>query len=75
MKIINFLPRFNNLSCKSLSVDFHFHSTWSDRKNTISEIINSAQNNLINSIAITDYVRKESVYFDNYFSGVIKKND
>ena len=66
MKPINFFPRFNNLSYKSLSVDFHLHSTWSDGKNTISEIINSAQNNLIDSIAITDHVRKESVYFDNY---------
>ena len=75
MKPINFFPRFNNLSYKSLSVDFHLHSTWYDGKNTISEIINSAQNNRINSIAITDHVRKESVYFDNYFLGVIKKND
>ena len=64
MKPINFFPRFNNLSCKSLNVDFHLHSTWSDGKNTISEMINSAQNNLINSIAITDHIRKESVYFD-----------
>ena len=47
MKPINFFPRFNNLSCESLNVDFHLHSTWSDGKNTISEIINGAQNNQI----------------------------
>ena len=74
MKPINFFPRFNNLSCKSLNVDFHLHSTWSDGKNTISEILNSAQNNRINSIAITDHVRKESVYFDNYESEIKSLN-
>ncbi len=66
MKPINFFPRFNDLSHESLSVDFHMHSTWTDGKNTISEIINSAQDNKINSIAITDHIRIESDYFDNY---------
>jgi putative hydrolase len=74
MKPINFFPRFNNLSCESLNVDFHLHSTWSDGVNTISEIINGAQNNRINSIAITDHVRKESVYFNNYESEIKSLN-
>jgi putative hydrolase len=74
MKPINFFPRFKNLNLESINVDFHLHSTWTDGKNTVSEIINSAQNNQLNSIAITDHIRIESEYFDNYESEIKSLN-
>ena len=65
MKSIDFFPRFNNLIFNNLNVDFHLHSTWTDGKNSISEMIEKAINNNIHSIAITDHIRKESTYFNN----------
>lgn len=66
MKSIEFFPRFNELTRDSLSVDFHLHSTWTDGKNTIQEIINVAKKNGLNAIAITDHIRKKSTYFNDY---------
>jgi len=66
MKPIDFFPRFNTLSNKSLSVDFHLHSTWTDGKNSIQEIIDFSNKKNIDSIAITDHIREKSTYFDNY---------
>ncbi len=66
MKPINFFPRFNKLNSNSLNVDFHLHSTWTDGKNTVLEIIEQAKNHGLHSIAITDHIRKESTYFDDY---------
>lgn len=66
MKPISFFPRFNSLDSHSLHVDFHLHSTWTDGKNTIPEIIEHAKKNELNSIAITDHIRKQSTYFDEY---------
>jgi putative hydrolase len=66
MKSISFFKRFNELSSTYLDTDFHLHSTWTDGKNTIQEIVNIAHKNHLNSIAITDHIRKESTYFDDY---------
>ncbi len=66
MKPIEFFPRFNELNSHSLNVDFHLHSTWTDGKNTVPEIIENAKKNGLHSIAITDHIRKESTYFDDY---------
>jgi len=66
MKSIDFFPRFNELNDHSLRVDFHIHSTWTDGKNTVPEIIEQAKKNNLHSIAITDHIRKESTYFDDY---------
>ena len=43
MKSIDFFPRFNELDDHSLRVAFHIHSTWTDGKNTVPEIIEHAQ--------------------------------
>jgi len=66
MKPINFFPRFNDLDIHSIQVDFHLHSTWTDGKNTVPEIIENAKKIGLNSIAITDHIRKQSTYFDAY---------
>jgi len=66
MKPIDFFTRFNSLSNQSLNVDFHLHSTWTDGKNTIQEIIDVANKKGLSAIAITDHIRKNSIYFDDY---------
>ncbi|MFA6189477.1 MAG: PHP domain-containing protein [Sulfuricurvum sp.] len=66
MKPIDFFPRFNELDPEAFNVDFHLHSTWTDGKNTVSEIIESAKTHGLHSIAITDHIRRESTYFSEY---------
>lgn len=65
MKPISFFPRFNDLTLSDLKVDFHLHSTWTDGKNSVAEIIEYAKMHNLNSIAITDHIRKASTYFDD----------
>ncbi len=65
MKPVTFFPRFNDLTIDDLKVDFHLHSTWTDGKNSVSEIIEHAKILNLNSIAITDHIRKASIYFDD----------
>ena len=66
MKPIDFFTRFNSLSYKSINVDFHLHSTWTDGKSTIQEIVDTSNKKKINAIAITGHIRKDSTYFNNY---------
>ncbi len=66
MKSIDFFPKYNNLKNEDLKVDFHLHSTWTDGKNSVPEIIEHAKSNGLNSLAITDHIRKTSTYFDEY---------
>lgn len=66
MKNIDFFPNFNDLNDRSLNVDFHLHSTWTDGKQSVEEILLYAKNNGLHSIAITDHIRKESTYFEDY---------
>lgn len=74
MKSIDFFPRFNELDCNAFNVDFHLHSTWTDGKNTVSEIIENAKHNKLHSIAITDHIRRESTYFDEYQQEIVRLN-
>lgn len=66
MKNIDFFPQFNTLNLNALKVDFHLHSTWTDGKNTIPEIIENAKVHGLHSIAITDHIREKSTYFEDY---------
>ncbi|NCO01965.1 MAG: PHP domain-containing protein [Epsilonproteobacteria bacterium] len=66
MKPIDFFPKFNTLDAYSIKVDFHLHSTWTDGKNSVAEIIQSAKKHDLHSIAITDHIRSSSTYFDDY---------
>jgi putative hydrolase len=75
MKPVNFFPRFNALDSHSLQVDFHLHSTWTDGKNSVPEIIEHAKQNGLNAIAITDHIRKQSTYFDEYKKEIDFLND
>lgn len=66
MKPISFFSKYNSLCIEDLKVDFHLHSTWTDGKNSVLEIIEQAKIHGLNSLAITDHIRKSSTYFDEY---------
>lgn len=55
--------RFNSL--KLINVDYHIHSTYTDGKNSISEIIEQAEVIGLKRIAITDHIRETSSYFES----------
>ncbi|MDF1874435.1 PHP domain-containing protein [Sulfurimonas sp. SAG-AH-194-I05] len=74
MKPIDFFPRFNTLTKNDLKVDFHLHSTWTDGKNTVEEIIQTAKEYGLHSIAITDHIREESTYFEAYKKEIDRLN-
>lgn len=75
MKEVNFFTRFNELNENDLKVDFHLHSTWTDGKNSVKEIIQKAKEEGLHSIAITDHIRKESTYFNEYKKEIDTLND
>ena len=52
MKPVNFFPSFNTLKLESLNVDFHLHSTWTDGKNTVAQIISRAKECGLNPSAV-----------------------
>ncbi|MDY0193553.1 MAG: PHP domain-containing protein [Aliarcobacter butzleri] len=75
MKSIEFFPKFNALNLDLINVDYHLHSTWTDGKNTISEIIENAKRSNLHSIAITDHIRRESNYFYDYKKEINQLNN
>ena len=58
-----------------MNVDFHLHSTWSDGQNSIQQILQRAKENNLTEIAITDHIRKESTYFDDYQQEIDSLNE
>ena len=54
------------MTLADVNVDFHLHSTWTDGTESVAEIVETAKNHNLNSIAITDHIRKESTYFEEY---------
>lgn len=75
MKAVDFFPQFNNLNLYDINVDYHLHSTWTDGKNTVQEIIATAKEYGLNSIAITDHIREQSTYFTDYKKEIDMLND
>ena len=51
--------------------DLHMHSTWTDGEGTVEEIILQAKNVGLTEIAITDHIRKESTYFEDYHKEIL----
>lgn len=50
------------------------HTTFSDGKNSIEEMIDTAQKLGLNTIAITDHIWRSSQWFDHYCSIIEKEN-
>lgn len=66
------LKRFDKIDQDYLKIDLHIHSTWTDGKNSIQENIEFSKLNAMKTIAITDHIRKSSVYFDDYAKEIKK---
>lgn len=53
-----------------IPVDYHVHSNFSDGENTVEECIISARKKGLTEIALTDHVRKDSDWIDDYVSQI-----
>ena len=58
--------KYNEIDFEYKYSDFHMHSTWTDGKGTIGEIIDFAKEIGLKKIAITDHIRHDSTYFQDY---------
>lgn len=62
--------KFNDLA--NFNVDLHIHSTYTDGKDSISDIVKRAEAINLGIIAITDHIRESSTYFDEYVQEIEK---
>ena len=54
--------------------DYHMHTTFSDGKNTIKEMVETAKKLGLSEIAITDHVWKSTKWFDEYRNEIKQNN-
>jgi HisJ family histidinol phosphate phosphatase len=57
-----------------MMLDYHMHTTFSDGKNSIKEMIDTAEKLGLKTIAITDHIWRNSDWFDEYFELIKKEN-
>lgn len=60
------LKRFNEIDSNYYKIDLHMHSTWTDGKNAVSEVLEQARSLGMETIAITDHIRSTSTYYPDY---------
>ncbi len=63
---INSIKRFSDLTPDDVLVEMHTHSTWTDGAASPSEIAATAEQLGLQSLFITDHVRRESTYCEEY---------
>ena len=61
------IKKYNNIDKAYFHTDFHMHSTWTDGKKTIIEMVDQAKKISLTDIAITDHIRETSTYFPKYY--------
>jgi len=62
--------KYNDLT--NLNIDLHIHSTFTDGKDSITDIVKQAEAINLETIAITDHIRENSTYFDEYIQEIIR---
>lgn len=59
------MRQFNTLNSR---IDMHMHTTWTDGKNSMQEMVSKAIENGLSQIAITEHIREQSNYYSDYIS-------
>jgi len=65
MKIL-LIKKFKDLSASDIRVDLHIHSSWTDGRQSVMQIAKIAGELNLSVIALTDHVRKNSDYCEDY---------
>ena len=58
--------RFKDLTANDINVELQLHTTQTDGKNTIEEMLQTAQSLGLHSIAFTEHVRHETTWFPEF---------
>ncbi len=62
--------KYSEINREYFYTDLHMHSTWTDGKKTVSEMVGKANKLSLTSIAITDHIRETSTYFNKYYDEI-----
>jgi putative hydrolase len=71
---MKYFQRFNDVTDEYLRTDKHMHTTWTDGQSTVAEMAHQAQKMGLTCIAITDHIRKNSTYFNDYHDEIRRLN-
>lgn len=64
------LCRFRDLTRKAVNVDFQIHTTQTDGRATIEELLQAAQRRGLSAIAFTEHVRRDTTWFADFAAKV-----
>lgn len=64
--VSSIFKRFSEVDDEYLNADLHIHSSWTDGRNSIKEIIQWSERQHLKKIAFTDHVRTTSDYCSRY---------
>lgn len=64
--------KMSEMTTDNSYIDMHMHTTWTDGKNTLKEMVTQAEKNSLLEIAITDHIRSKSDYFFDYIVEIKK---
>lgn len=72
---MNYFKRFKEIDLQYIYTDKHIHSRWTDGENSVLEIAKEAQKIGLKQIAISDHIRIESDYFNEYYKEIKEISD
>ena len=58
--------RMSELNRNNSRIDMHMHTDWTDGKFSMNEMIGRSMENGLAAVAITDHIREDSEYYDDY---------
>lgn len=67
-----YFKRFNKIDCRYILTDKHIHTTWTDGKDSLPDMLHSAEALGLSQIAFTEHVREKSSYIKDYLKQINK---
>ena len=69
-KRLDLFHRMRDLNIRNSRIDMHMHTTWTDGKDSLENMVVQAEKNGLTEIAITDHIRKSSEYYPGYICAI-----
>lgn len=65
-------PRFSELDAERCNVEHHVHTRWTDGKASVTDVLRTARQRGLRSIAFTEHVRREGSDWFSDFAGEVR---